>query len=92
MDAIETRFLGATDYRGSRITATTRGNRVESVTVSYDSALNSFDNHRAAAVALIRKLRWMDVTFVPGSTTRGYVFVADTNAGDIIREYGESAS
>jgi hypothetical protein len=77
MDAIETRYLGATNTRSGRIKATTLGNNVQSVTVAYDHALNSFDNHRAAALALLTKLQWPGVAFIPGSTRTGYVWAAD---------------
>lgn len=86
MDAIQTRYLGATNYRGSRIKATTLGAPAQSITVDYDCALNSGDNHRAAAEALIRKLEWFDVSFVGGSTHTGSVWVADLSRGaDFIR-------
>lgn len=81
MDAIETRFLPATNTRGSRIKATTLGNHVVSLTLSYDHAMNSWDNHRAAAEALIAKLQWYDMSFYGGSTARGSVWVADLGRG-----------
>ena len=81
MDAIETRYLGATDYRPGRIKAATLGNFKASVTVSYDHTLNATENHWAAARALILKLGWLDVTFYNGSTSTGYVWVADTGRG-----------
>jgi hypothetical protein len=52
MQAIETKYIGATNYRGSRIKASCeRG----SITISYDSALNSEEAHIAAADALVAK-------------------------------------
>lgn len=47
MDAIITKYLGPTDTKGSRIKATLPDNR--SVTVSYNPAVDSLDNHEEAA-------------------------------------------
>lgn len=55
MQAIRTRYLGPTNYRGSRIKASAQAG---SVTVSYDYALNIDGNHKAAAQALVDKLDW----------------------------------
>jgi hypothetical protein len=81
MDTIETRFIGATNTKGSRVKATTLGNNVQSITLSYDHALNAWDNHRAAAEALIDKLGWWDTSFYGGSTAHGSMWVADTGRG-----------
>jgi len=85
MDAIETRFLGATNTRSSRIKASTLGNYGASITLSYDHALNSWDNHRAAAEALIAKLGWTDTSFYGGETAHGTVWVADIGSRRFIR-------
>ena len=54
MKAIMTKYLGPTDRRGSRIKATdSDGNNLVQ---GYDSALNSDDNHKAAAKALRDKM------------------------------------
>ncbi len=72
MKAIETKYHGPTDTRGSRFSACdSDGNRVS---VSYDYALNSEDNHRAAAEALKAKMGW-DGELIGGSTKRGMVWV-----------------
>lgn len=52
MFAIVTKYCGPTNFKGSRITASHDGKRI---TVSYDSSLNSEDNHRAAAEAFRAK-------------------------------------
>lgn len=77
MQAIETKYLGATNYKGSRIKATHQGN-VQSVTVGYDHALNIDGNHHAAAKALMRKLKWTGEMH-GGATKTGmaWVFVND---------------
>lgn len=53
--AITTKFLGPTDYKGSRVKATCEAG---SVTLSWDHALNSDGNHEAACRALMAKLGW----------------------------------
>lgn len=56
MKAIQTRYLGPTNHRGSRITAWTEGgNRV---TIPCPHELSGESVHRAAAEALCRKLDW----------------------------------
>jgi len=71
--AITTRFHGPTNCRGSRITASDEdGNRM---TVSYDHALNSMENHREAAVQLVFKMNWHPTVLVEGGIKGGYVFV-----------------
>src|SRR5262249_46546078 len=63
-------FLGATDTKGSRITAfDSNGNKV---TVSYDHA--SHDPHRDAVVKLCRKMNWTG-KLIAGGMDNGYVFV-----------------
>lgn len=71
--AIETRYLGATNTKGGRIKATAWGGNI---TVGYDYALDAQDNHRAAANALIAKMGWQG-TFAQGGnvTGTGYYFV-----------------
>lgn len=58
MQAIQTRYFGPSNVRGSRIKATCAAT---SITVGYDHALNSEKNHEAAAIALIAKMGWQDV-------------------------------
>tara|TARA_R110000868_G_scaffold52456_1_gene165687 strand:- start:121 stop:378 length:258 start_codon:yes stop_codon:yes gene_type:complete len=57
MQAIVTKYLGPTYRRGSRVKATAQ---VGSLTLSWDYALNSDANHRAAALALANKYKWLD--------------------------------
>jgi hypothetical protein len=72
--AIETKFLGPTNSRGSRVKAYAQAG---SVTVSWDHALDAFENHKAAALALAAKYAW-DCTWIGGGKAddTGYVFVA----------------
>ena len=68
MLAITSKYHGPTDTRGSKVRATGfRG----SVTVPYDSALDSEANHRAAVVALCAKLGWDADRFFGGGMTDG---------------------
>ena len=71
--AIITKYIGPTDLRGSRVKATAEAG---SITLAWDDALNSEENHVAAARALAGKYGWdrlNDMTH--GGTRDGYVFV-----------------
>ena len=63
LQAITTRFIGPTNSRGSRFSATCRAGRV---IVSRDYSLNANENHIAAANALREKLGWMDIDMQSG--------------------------
>jgi hypothetical protein len=65
--AIETKFLGPTNFRGSRIKASAQAG---SITVSYDHALSSEENHTAAARALASKLGW-SLSLIGGGNAKG---------------------
>jgi len=69
--AISTKYLGPTDHRGSRIKATCEAG---SLTLPYDYALNTANNHAAVGVALARKLGWTGTLSI-GGTKAGYVLV-----------------
>lgn len=72
MKAIQTRYHGPTNTRGSRISAFDEdGNRIS---VPYDYALSGEAVHRAAAEALCNKMKWTG-RLAGGSTRTGYVFV-----------------
>ena len=57
MQAIITRFLPCTNTRPSRVKAIAEAG---SVILSWDHALNSDGNHKAAAEALRRKFGWIE--------------------------------
>lgn len=57
MQAIQTRYLGPTNSRGSRIKAWAAAG---SVTIDYPHELSGQACHRKAAEALIKKLGWDD--------------------------------
>ncbi len=75
--AIITKYLGATNYRGSRVKATAY---VGSVTIPWDDALDSDANHSNAAAALCKKYRWTG-TWVGGAMpdNRGNAYVCVAN-------------
>jgi hypothetical protein len=57
MQAIVTKYLGATNYRSARVKATCQGG---SNTLVWDDALDVDGNHDKAAFFLARKLGWVD--------------------------------
>jgi len=69
--AITTKYHGPTNTRGARISARAEAGRIF---VPYNHALNSSDNHAAAAMALAEKWGW-DGPWHGGGTATGYVFV-----------------
>lgn len=82
MQAITVRFRGRTNHNGARLIARCEAGRL---TVGWDYALNREDNYTRAAMALVRKLGWVDrlehlersgwaYASLPGDGA-GYVFV-----------------
>jgi hypothetical protein len=55
--AIRTWFAGPTNTRGSRVIADA-GDSASRVTLSWDHALNSEQNHATAAMAVVAKMGW----------------------------------
>lgn len=70
--AIETKYLGPTNIRGSRVKATAQTDN--QITLTWDDSLNSSQNHAAAAAALCKKMGW-EGSLVGGGTKTGEVFV-----------------
>ena len=56
MQAIQTKFLPCTNFRGSRVKAWCE---CSSIVLSWDHALNVDENHAKAANALAEKLGWV---------------------------------
>lgn len=89
MWAIQTKYLGPTNNRGSRVKAWF-GDRENgmSVTLHWDDALHRDDNYRAAAEELRRRMvaadRWGGVhatcPLIMACVPDGYVFVFNTGA------------
>lgn len=71
MQSIETKYLGPTNNRGARITATCNGNKI---TIPYPYQLSGQAVHEAAALALCVKMGW-EPKLTGGATRTGYVFV-----------------
>ena len=76
MQAINTKYLGPTNNRGSRIKATCAAG---SITIDYPHGLSGQATHRKAAEALVFKLGWVDTYYgglLGGQLANGdYVFV-----------------
>lgn len=80
MQAIVTKYLGPTNYRGARVKARCQAG---SLTLSWDHSVNSDVNHAEAARRLALKLHWNENnTFgelvgggLPDGTGNCYVFV-----------------
>tara|TARA_R100001086_G_scaffold234282_2_gene156443 strand:- start:77 stop:319 length:243 start_codon:yes stop_codon:yes gene_type:complete len=70
LQAITTKYFGATNTSDSRFIATCKGGRM---TVSYDYSLDDIDNHIAAANALRKKLGWTDTEMKSGRNHRDEV-------------------
>jgi hypothetical protein len=85
MLAIETRYIGPTNTRGSKVIARVSEELpTRKITLEWDNALNPEENHKAAAAALIKKLDWTKPHYGDwycGGTKRGYVFVCATRHG-----------
>lgn len=70
---IMTKYLGPTNFRGSRVTAfTSDGQRV---TVGYDHSMSREDAHRKAAEALCEKYGWPADKLRCGGVHNGYAFM-----------------
>lgn len=84
MQTIETRYIGATNTKGSRIKATHSGG-VKSVTIGFYSVDGGeLEVHAAAAKALMDKLNWHGTMF-GGGTERGMVWVFQDEQAKIAR-------
>ena len=73
MQTITTKYLGPTDYKGSRFKATHSGG-FTSVTMSMDYGMEHAGNHTRVAFMLAEKLNW-EGDYIGGHTKDGMVFV-----------------
>jgi hypothetical protein len=77
--AISTKKIGATNSRGSRITAVTSSGI--KLTIPYPYELSGVNCHAVAAEKLARQLEWIsdadkfESIYAAGGTKNGYVFV-----------------
>ena len=75
MQTIQTKFIGPTNTRPSRVKASCDAGNI---TVSWDYGLNTDENHMSAANQLRQKLEWDQDCYaemVGGHTKLGMVFV-----------------
>jgi hypothetical protein len=78
--AIVTKYIGPSNIRGSRVKATAAAG---SVTLHWDSSLNSDDNHARAAEALATKYGWRGNWYGGGMPDgRGNVYVCSDRDSD----------
>jgi len=78
--SISTRYLGATNTRGSRVKA--RSSSGLSVTLPYDHEYDANTNHTRAAEALAREFGWVGRWVAGGAEDgRGNVYVQDDGDG-----------
>tara|TARA_R100000329_G_scaffold123714_1_gene102228 strand:+ start:666 stop:956 length:291 start_codon:yes stop_codon:yes gene_type:complete len=81
---IRTKYLGPTNYRGSRITAVHKrdSDRTERVTLSWDYKLDGFENAKAAALKLLQQWPFQEhhqmVLVASGFDHDHYYFIAST--------------
>ena len=75
MKTISTKYLSATNFKGSRIKATDCDN---SITISYPHELNHEQAHMKAAQALMEKMDWLG-EMMGGHTKDGMVFIFPDN-------------
>ena len=87
---IETRYLGATNYKSARIKARVTIGRPsdkhrESLTLPYNYELNATENHRAVAEILGKKVFTYPNQLVGGEIENGYVWVLAFDNGNFSR-------
>jgi hypothetical protein len=84
MQAIITKYLSATNSRGSRIKATCEAG---SITIDYPHELSGMAVHAAAAKALVEKLGWGHAHYGDlmggGLPSQGYVFVFNNESSKV---------
>lgn len=75
---VRTRYIGPTDFRGSRVSAVNvcSGTRI---TIGWDDALNSEENHELAATRIASKLGHTVVSHC-SEKNGGYLFVCKVGA------------
>lgn len=74
--AVQTKFLGPTNTKGARVSVSAMGGGRKRIYVHWDHALNSDENHQAAALEYLKQMGWADRKWVGGGTETGYVYVS----------------
>ena len=72
MIAIQTKYLPATNTRGSRIKAFTSSG--QSLTLPFDYSTDEVTRYKDVAIALCQKMNW-PTDLIGGGTKNGYTFV-----------------
>lgn len=79
--SIQTKYIGPTDHRGSRVKARTSSGIT--LTLGWDDALGVDDNHSRAAQALALRLGWAGRWYAGGGQDgKGNVYVQDDGGTD----------
>lgn len=76
--AIQTKYLGPTNFRGSRVKASCQA---KSIILAWDNALNSDRNHQRAASMLAHQMGWSGAWVGGALVGPGFVFVQDDHDG-----------
>lgn len=84
MIIIQTAYIGPSNYRGSRVSAKTMDNKPSTgkpdrITIGYDSAIDSVQAHRKAALALAQREGWDGEWSFVGDYPRGYLWARIPN-------------
>lgn len=85
MQAITTKYLGPTNYRGSRVKATAQA---KSITIEWDDALNATANHSRAAQRLANDLEWPGQWFgggLPDGATMAWIQTDSRDSFTVIK-------
>jgi hypothetical protein len=83
-DAIETKYIGATETKPARIRAMTRWG---SLFYPYDDGMSVEQNCTASAMKYAAKKQWSG-SLVTGATTAGYVHVL-VEQDEVVQDYTE---
>ena len=76
---ILTKYLPATNTRGSRIKASFADNRQSSVTIGYPHEFSGAKAHAMAAYALVSKYGYPTINYQVESVNDGYAFISPSS-------------
>jgi hypothetical protein len=74
MQAIQTKYIGPSNTKGSRISVTAMGNK-NRIYVPYDHEHDEHKMHEVAMKKFLDKYDWPKGKWAQGGTENGYVFV-----------------